>query len=161
MSSNYASDIPTAGDTAHDIETIYRAVRADYGHDLAADVAVSVLSGSTPADAFRDAIRARDNAFRAMRRRPMPQDEDGAIDQVADGADVPFDVQTGEPLADCVLSRLPEHTQTTAQYLADGLSVEETSRRQQITACGVRYHRRAIRAVLVESILDGLIGVER
>jgi hypothetical protein len=142
-------------------ESVYRAVRAQYGHDIAADVAVSVLSGSTPADAFRAAIRNRDSAFRAMRRDRAMEDDFIPLGDIPDGARTPCDVETGEPLADCVLERIPAHARTTAQHLADGLSIEESARRQQITACGVRYHRRAIRGVLVRSILDGLIGVDR
>jgi hypothetical protein len=161
LAGNYASGIPTDADRQHDCETIYRAVRDHHGHDIAADVAVSVLSGSTPADALSAALRRRDSAFRAMRRDRATEDAFLPLGEVPDGATIPCDLETGEPLADCVLDRFPAHTQTTAQHLADGLSVEESARRQRFSACAIRHHRRAIRSVLVRSILDGLIGVDR
>jgi hypothetical protein len=142
-------------------ETVYRAVRAQYGHDIAADVAVAVLSGSTPADAFRAAIRHRESVFRAARRGRATEDDFLPLGDIPDGSTIPCDVETGEPLADCVLSRLPAHTRTTAQHLADGLAVEESARRQRFSSTAIRHHRRAIRSVLVRSILDGLIGVDR
>ena len=139
------------------VEQAYLTISAEFGHDTAAEAAVGMLCGWPVEHAIRAAHLLNQSTRRDNRRKRMST----ADSSVVDGIRVPYHVSSGDALSPAIVERLPKHVRTTAQYFADGMSGEAIAEREDVTPCAIRLRKRAIRGALVQSILDGLIGVDR